>query len=80
MLVKVEFSPLLAYYLSVDNYVSSWPKAREGRFLAAAFIYLSVDLNINGQTLATVGIQGLMAFTFAVVLCRGGQTSATSNI
>ena len=55
----------------------SWPKAREGRFLAAA---CSVDLNINGQTLATVDIQGLMAFTFAVVLCRGGQTSATSDI
>ena len=69
-----------ACLLSLSRYVWSWPKAREGRFLAAACIYLLVDLNINGQTLATVDIQRLMALTFAVVLCRGGQTSATSDI
>ena len=56
-----------ACLLSLSRYVWSWPKAREGRFLAAACIYLLVDLNINGQTLATVDIQRLMALTFAVV-------------
>ena len=40
------------------------------RFVAAACLHISVDSNINGQTLATVDVHRVTAFTFAVVLFR----------